>query len=142
MPLFLAKHGLFFGDYAAAYQYATFRWLSHMPQKGDYAPAYATFRCLCRILCSDFGVKFYHRVGAPACWIETRHYVLPWCRGALWYVLLAADCSLLVPPTAFSVLCVGVCASCFFVSFVLAGRLQMLTCFFCVLLMHIFAINE
>ena len=25
MPLFLAKHGLFFGDYAAAY--ATFRWL-------------------------------------------------------------------------------------------------------------------
>ena len=31
---------------------------SHMPQKGDYAPAYATFRCLCHILCSDFGVKY------------------------------------------------------------------------------------
>ena len=52
MPLFLAKHGLFFGDYAAAY--ATFRWLCfrlcsifrghiYMPQKGDYAPANATF---------------------------------------------------------------------------------------------------
>ena len=31
---------------------------SHMPQKGDYAPAHATFRCLCHILCSDFGVKY------------------------------------------------------------------------------------
>ena len=34
---------------------------SHMPQKGDYAPAYATFRCLCHILCSDFGVKYATR---------------------------------------------------------------------------------
>ena len=60
-------------------------------------------------------------LGAPA-WIETRHYVLPWCRGSVvcTAVLLAADCSLLVPPTVFSVLCVGVCASCFFVFFVLA----------------------
>ena len=31
---------------------------SHMPQKGDYAPAYATFRCLRHILFSDFGVKY------------------------------------------------------------------------------------
>ena len=29
-----------------------------MPQKGDYAPVHATNRCLCHILCSDFGVKY------------------------------------------------------------------------------------
>ena len=47
-------------------------------------------------------------------------------------VLLAADCSLLVPPTVFSVLCVGVCASCFFVSFIL--EIADVDVFFCVLL--------
>ena len=49
-------------------------------------------------------------------------------------VLLAADCSLLVPPTVFSVLCVGGCASCFFVSFVLADCRYVDDVFFCVLL--------
>ena len=49
---------------------------SNMLSRGDCATAV--------LLCGRF---LYLRVGAPA-WIETRHYVLPWCRGALWYVLL------------------------------------------------------
>ena len=52
------------------------------------------------------------------------------CCGALWCVLLC--CSLLVPPTAFSVLCVEVCASCFFVSLFL--QIADVEVFFCVLL--------
>ena len=59
-----------------------------------------------------------------------RTAVVSWCSVVCTAVLLAADCSLLVPPTVFSVLCVGVCASCFFVSFVLAD----VHVFFCVLL--------
>ena len=136
--------GFFFCDYAAAY--ATFRWLCfrlgsifrghicpkkaimllHMLLFGAYAIYYTLIlgsNMLSRGDCATavllYGRFLYLRVGAPA-WIETRHYVLPWCSVVCTAVLLAADGSLLVPPTVFSVLCVGVCASCFFVSFVLA----------------------
>ena len=57
-----------------------------------------------------FDAHLYLRVGTPA-WIETRHYVLPWCRGALSYVLLC--CWLLTARCSsrplFSVCCVLGC---------------------------------
>ena len=147
MPLFLAKHGLFL-VIMLLHMLSVMLYFSglHMPQKGDYAPAYATFRYLCHILCSGFGVKYALKRRLCYCctavwsfpayllWflVVTSYFsfmdrnstlrtaVVSWCSVVCTAVLLAADCSLLAPPTVFSVLCVGVCASCFFVSFVLA----------------------
>ena len=127
MSLFLAKHGLFFCDYAAAY--ATFRWLCFRLCsifRGHICPKKAIMLLAVSVLHRSHH-HFLRRPPLPPRRSSRmdrnstlRTAVVSWCSVVCTAVLLAADCSLLVPPTVFSVLCVGVCASCFFVSFVLA----------------------
>ena len=83
----------------------------------------------------------------PMLLFETRHYVLPWCRGALWYVLLC--CWLLTARCSsrplFSVCCVLGCVRAVFLCllFLQIADVDVFFCVFCYwLLVHIFAINE
>ena len=86
------------------------------------------------VIITFFDAHLYLRVGAPA-WIETRHYVLPWCRGALWYVLLC--CWLLTARCSsrplFSVCCVLGCVRAVFLC-LLFLQIADVDVFFCVLL--------
>ena len=120
MPLFLAKHGLF-----------SVIMLLHMLLFGGYAFGYALFfgvtyapkRRLCSCICYFSVLMPYYALILGSNMLsrgDCATAVVSWCSVVCTAVLLAADCSLLVPPTIFSVLCVGVCASCFFVYFVLA----------------------
>ena len=105
-------HMLLFGTYAIYYALILG---SNMLPRGDCATAVWSFPAyLLWFLVVTSYFSFMNRNST------LRTAVVSWCSVVCTAVLLTADCSLLVPPTVFSVLCVGVCASCFFVSFVLS----------------------